>query len=62
MQRNETKKTPNQVDALFCLGAALISVGLGLLTCWAAGLISLGVFSLTAAWMSDVPDGGGGDQ
>lgn len=62
MQRKETKRTPDQVDALFCLGAALISVGLGLLTCWAAGLISLGVFSLAAAWMSDTPGGEDGEQ
>lgn len=49
-------------DLLFCAGAALISTGVGLLACYAAGLIVLGAFSLAAAWMVDQAAGEDGDE
>lgn len=47
------------VDVLFFLGAALISVGLGLWIAPPAGLVTAGAFSLAASFLSD--DGKGGD-
>lgn len=56
MQKQTTIRAPEAVDVLFFAGAALVSLGVGLLAGLAAGLISAGVFSLAAAWLSDRPD------
>lgn len=49
------------VDVFFLLGAVLISVGVGMLACWPAGIISLGVFNLAAAWLTEPPERKDGD-
>lgn len=62
MMKKKTKNSLTATDLLFAAGAALISTGVGLLACFAAGLIVLGGFSLAAAWMADQTAGEDGDR
>lgn len=55
-------KAPNAVDVFFFLGAALISLGAGLLAGLPAGLICAGGFSLAAAWLAEKPEGEDGEK
>lgn len=50
------------VDLLFFLGGALVSFGVGLWVCPAAGLVAAGVFCLVASVLTERNgDGKGGD-
>lgn len=62
MKKNEQKNRLTATDILFFAGAAMVSAGVGLLACFAAGIIVLGVFSLAAAWMIDRTAGEDGEQ
>lgn len=62
MLKKRKFKAPAPVDVFFFLGAALISAGAGLWAGLPVGLIAAGVFSLAAAWLSEKPDGEGGDR
>lgn len=62
MLKRREIKVPGAVDVFFFLGAALISVGAGLLAGLAVGLISAGVFSLAAAYFAEKPEGEDGER
>ncbi|WP_294855631.1 hypothetical protein [uncultured Oscillibacter sp.] len=47
------KRKWRAVDALYWLGGGLVSVGVGLVTLPAAGLIAAGAFCLLGAYLSD---------
>lgn len=51
------------VDILFFLGAALISIGIGLWVHFAAGLVSAGVFCILGSFLTDTGSvKNGGDE
>ncbi len=43
----------NFVDVLFFLGAALISLGVGLWICTEAGIVSSGLFCMIGSYLAD---------
>ncbi len=47
------KKKFSVIDALFVLGAVLISLGVGLWVCLEAGLVTSGLFCLVGSYLTD---------